>query len=219
MCHFIQFCLFSQSYLYIFNNYLYIIIFIYILFHFIFLFSLFFLYFINLLIISTSQSYFLPPARFLAVHLSWYHASHSQSRSRIASPSCSLFLAQNCICRPCCAHSHHTRSPVSAFLVRSLALLRSSALLLSLDSRVTFGAEQSNCHKVRAVTVIACHMLQALPCWYPLSIHPFLHHSLPAGDPCRRHHHNKAVSCCSNSVALARKLHAPLLFVCLRFLQ
>lgn len=160
MCHFIQFCLFSQSYLYIFNNYLYIIIFIYILFHFIFYFPCFFCILLIYLLYQLHKVISSLPPDFLQCTCHDI-TPHTLNRA-LESP---LPLALSFSPRTAFAgHAALTHTTLALLSLRSLALLRSSALLLSLDSRVTFGAEQSNCHKVRAVTVIACHMLQALPC-------------------------------------------------------
>lgn len=50
---------------------------------------------------------------------------------------------------------------------------------------------------------------------HPLSApSPSLYHSLPACDPCRRHHHNKAVSCCSDFGCFGTQT-ARATFVCL----
>lgn len=172
---------------------------------------------INLFIILFSLSYFFFLVRFLAVHLSRCHASHTAFSTRIGSLSLSISLSQNCIAG-LAALTHTTLALLS--LLSWCALLRSSALPLSLS------------HSVRGwllgqskATVIKCVRLQLkhATCFKPspaLLIHPLsapspsLYHSLPACDPCRRHHHNKAVSCCSDFGCFGTQT-ARATFVCL----
>lgn len=159
------------------------------------------------------------------MYLPCRHALPSQWRSQHngLSRSLSISLVSNCICRPCCAHSSHAL-PTSC-LPRTLSQLlsRCATLPLSRDwhlkTRVAFGAATAEQLSLSACGYSYSMLCPALPWPARYSPPPTKHSCTPTTcDPCRRHH-NKAVSCCSNSVALARKLQAPRLFVCLRFLH
>lgn len=136
--------------------------------------------------------------------------THSTAFStRIAYLSLSISLTQNCI------------AGLAALTHTTLALmtLPSWCALLRTHSVRGWLLGQSK------ATVIKCVRLQLkhATCFKPspaLLIHPLsapspsLHHSLPACDPCRRHHHNKAVSCCSDFGCFGTQT-ARATFVCL----